>query len=249
MKVFWINLEHSVERRKFMNNEFSSKGYNDTIRINAVNIDTMKKYLSTKNYPLKCGFHNCKNCEIETACMLSHMLAIEEGYKSGEDWFMIMEDDTYIPFEIDYTKLIQSAPVDSEVLQLIVSTSGQLTAFKQIYTEKNINWIRWGCLKCIFPCAAAYLINKKGAKRMLDLLKENNLWNFTNTNGCRLADVITFQNCITFTTTFPLFYSNTQLISNIHPEHLTMHQEGVNMIKNIQQNCIKPAYIIKEFIK
>ena len=41
----------------------SLKRYNNAMRIDAINVHTLNKYLSSNGYPLECGFYNCKNCK------------------------------------------------------------------------------------------------------------------------------------------------------------------------------------------
>jgi GR25 family glycosyltransferase involved in LPS biosynthesis len=230
MKIFWINIDKNVERSSFMKKQFEDLNLNDNIRVDAITPDNMNNLLHKNNFPLKCGFIDCKNCDIETACILSHLKAIESGYDSNDEWFMVMEDDTIIPFDINFDNLLKFIPDEIEIVQLFVSMPGQTAMLKETY-KKNVSFVPWGCFKCIFPCAAAYLVRNKGAKKLIDNFKNTDgTWDFSKSKSCKLADVLIFQTCKTLTSTYPLYYSNIKLGSTIHNDHLDLHQQGIDSI-------------------
>ena len=64
----------------------------------------------------------------ELYCSLSHLQAIYQAIHSStatSKYALIMEDDIYIPFSIDFNALAASAPVDFGVLQLMNANRGK----------------------------------------------------------------------------------------------------------------------------
>lgn len=239
MKSYWINIDECLGRKEFMINQFKNiKCIESNKRISAITCDNIDMYVDDKDLPYKCDpsnnfFKGCKNCKIEFCTLLSHMKAIEEGYKDGDEWFIIFEDDTVIKHEIDWIKLFETIPKDAEVLQLFVNMGPTVEKLFEIY-KKNALWIPW---QMILPSASGYLMSHIGAKRMIDTYKKTNKWCFSKSTSCRLADVLTYETCKTYTHTYPVFHSNIKFGSLIHPDHLAGHEQANNIIKNIiQQN-------------
>ena len=102
MYLFWINLDTCTNRIEYTKKILDSQNINHE-RVNAVTPKSVNSLLINENNPqLKCGVMNCKNCLVESSCLVSHMVAIEKGYLKGCEWFLVMEDDNVYPFEIDY---------------------------------------------------------------------------------------------------------------------------------------------------
>ena len=89
---YWINLDKAKERRSFMEKQFKQNGIKNK-RVSAYSPDDLEKILVDKP-PYNCGYpeciqNGCKNCPIEYAVVCSHLKAIEEGYKSGDDYCLV----------------------------------------------------------------------------------------------------------------------------------------------------------------
>ena len=240
MKAYWINVDECIGRREFMQKQFTQiKCIEQNTRISAVTPENVDKYAYECDKPYKCDptdtfFKGCKNCKIEHCALISHMIAIEKGLNDNNEWFIIFEDDTVIPHEIDWNSFFKNIPNDAEVLQLFCSMPTTVQKLYELKKQNNLLWIPW---KMIIPSASGYVISRKGAKKIIDLYKrEENKWCFSNSKSCRLADVMTYETCKTYTHTYPLFYPNIDCGSLIHPEHLQSHQLGVNVIKQIINN-------------
>jgi GR25 family glycosyltransferase involved in LPS biosynthesis len=96
------------------------------------------------------------------AVTLSHLMAIYHAihHPSPAKYALIMEDDLKLAFEIDFEKLVQSAPEDFGVLQLVSSHAESVQSNWEQYLYKGISWIK----RTEFDnnwCAGAYLINKE----------------------------------------------------------------------------------------
>lgn len=239
MLALWINVDECIRRKAFMLKQFENiKFITKNKRISAITPEDIDEYVDDRDLPYKCDpsnnhFKNCKNCKIEYCTLISHMLAIEEGYKSNEDWFIIFEDDTVIAHEINIEQLLKTIPDDAEVLQLHCCMGPTVEKLYDVY-KQGAKWIQW---KMILPSASGYIVSRKAAEKMLKLYKTNkNTWCFKDSKSCRLADVMTYETCKTYIHTYPVFYSNIVYGSLIHPDHLPSHEYANNIIKNIINN-------------
>ena len=244
MKFYYINLDSSTDRRAFVENQFSKLGITNFERISAINERIVDKYAHPDdkvNGEYICDpssdkkfFPNCPNCKVERAVLQSHLKAIERGYENGDDYFVILEDDMYIPYDIDYEKLVKEfSPKDAECLQLVISNPLTVKKLYEILKEHKQLWVPW---KMILPCAGFYVVTRTGAERVIKEFKIDRKWKFTDTDFCRLADAMIFQLFKTYSLNFPLSYMNIDMGSSIHPDHLGSHEMGTNIIKQIIDN-------------
>ena len=109
MKYYWINIDSSVYRKIFMELQFNLSNINNQ-RISAITPELLSQVLEDKP-PYKCGnsvcnYNDFRDCPFEFSCICSHLTAIKEGYNSGEDYFIVCEDDIYFPFKINYDDLL-----------------------------------------------------------------------------------------------------------------------------------------------
>lgn len=250
MLAIWINVDECIRRRDLMTNQFKNINFiTKNIRVSAITPDDVDNYVDDRDLPYKCDptdryFKNCKNCKVEHCTLISHMLAIEEGYKSNEDWFIIFEDDTIIPHEINVEALLKSIPNDAEVLQLHCCMGPTVEKLYNVY-KQNVNWVQW---KMIIPSGSGYIVSRKAAEKMLSLYKKNDRFCFKDSKSCRLADVMTYETCKTYVHTYPVFYSNTNYGSLIHPDHLGSHEYANNIIKKIINEMDSHIFLTKKLL-
>jgi len=250
MKAFWINVDECIRRKNLMTSQFQNINFiTENKRISAITTDNVHKYTHHDDLPYKCDptnnfFPNCTNCKVEHSTLISHMLAIQEGYNSKEDWFIIFEDDTIIPHEIDIQTLLKTIPNDAEVLQLHCCMGPTVEKLYNVY-KQGIYWIPW---KMIIPSGSGYIVSHKAAEKIINLYKINNKFRFKDSKSCRLADVMTYETCKTYVHTYPAFYSNTDFGSLIHPDHLYSHQVANNTIKQIINQTNSHPFLTKKNI-
>ena len=77
MKHYWINIDKSIDRRSFMEEQFKNNKL-DNERISAITPRDFDEVLEDKR-PLTCKHPGCVRCEYEYACISSHIKAIIEG--------------------------------------------------------------------------------------------------------------------------------------------------------------------------
>lgn len=106
-----------------------------------------------------------KNYLNEILCTTSHLEAIRKAiFENTTDskYALIMEDDVWIPFNVNFTGLVESAPKDFAFLQLVNSDHDTSIQSWQRYMSGNILWQRkWPDTKANFWSTCAYLINRE----------------------------------------------------------------------------------------
>jgi GR25 family glycosyltransferase involved in LPS biosynthesis len=245
IKYYWINLDNAIERKKYMEEQFTQ--YNmDNERISAKTPNDLNDILQDKP-PYFCGYkecfeNKCKNCPIEFATICSHLEAIKKGFLSGAEYFIVCEDDVTFKFIIDFEKIIKSTP-DFEILQMMIISKDHLEYFYNEGFIKNSNFINY---TPIIPSAAFYLISNKGAKKIIEKFTNNltNKWDFKDFNNLKLADVLIYESAKTIVSTFPLCSFNINFKSQIHSHHFKIHNEAYEAITKIHKNYKLNPFII-----
>jgi len=243
MKHFWINIDSNEKRQKYMTEQYEKMNL-EHYRVSAFTPKDFDHMLAHKR-PLTCKYPGCNTCEYEFACISSHVKAIQEGLKSGDDYFIVMEDDIYMPFEIDYNAMIKDIPVDTEILQMLILYGPTVLHLFDMYRRIGCKYIKW---KNLLPSAGMYMISRKGAQKIVDLFYDSatKKYDFSKTPYQIVADVCLYESAITYATTVPYAYPNTEMGSEIHPDHLVAHSKAVTDIKTVISQC---ETIVFPFVK
>lgn len=243
MKHYWINIDSNKKRFNFMTEQFAKmklKNY----RISAHTPAEFDVILKQKR-PLTCKYPGCTTCELEFACLSSHIKAMREGLKSGDPYFVIMEDDVLLPFEIDYDALIADIPKDTEILQMLIlfgNTVVQLYNFHSHSKQRYINW------QYLLPSTGMYLISREGAQKLVDLFYDaaTGQYDYSQSQYQTVADVLLYMTANTYATTHPYAVPEISMGSEIHSEHLANHERAIDDIKKVmKQHFISPFPFVK----
>lgn len=114
---------------------------------------------------------------------LSHLEAIrhavEEAQHTKQRYAMIIEDDIFIPFNINYHELIDSAPKDFLILQLFATNYHGLKHLINHAYANGVHWHRRNSdvpfLKLLFG-ACAYIIDTEKFRPILETMVYNSTW-------------------------------------------------------------------------
>jgi GR25 family glycosyltransferase involved in LPS biosynthesis len=249
IKFYWINLEKAIERKEFMENQFNITNINNQRIIASTPKDLID--ILEENPPYFCGYQEClnkkcKSCPVEFATVCSHLNAIREGYNSGNDYFVVCEDDIILDFKIDFQKIILNFPNNYEILQMMIISKSHTEFFYENMYKSNNLFVKY---TPITPSAAFYLISRNGAKQIIDkyLNKETNKWNINSFDGIKVADVLIYQSVNTCVLTFPLCSFNINFKSQIHDHHFEAHNEAYEKIKEIHKDYKSNPLIIEKF--
>lgn len=250
---YYINLDKSIQRKQRYEKRIQKYKNLQTERIPAITPNDIKQYKIIAS-------SNCKfNSELEIACLLSHLKAIFIAYKNimfditkkinSPTYALITEDDVVVLEMPEWEKLIKSAPLDWEILQLVAS--GPIADY--MYNNSPPGWQKY--IHNTY-CAAAYLINLQGMTSILESCvpeyKSIDNWNdittiYLNHNADCVADHIVFILANTYTYTVPLFNFE-GIDSTIHPHHLPMHHLTMNIISDKFNNYQQQELLKKKHI-
>lgn len=230
MKHFWINIDTNEKRKNYMTEQYERMNL-EHYRVSAFTPKDFDEMLVQKR-PLTCKYPGCNTCEYEFACISSHVKAIQEGLKSGDEYFIVMEDDIYMPFVIDYDALIKDIPKDTEILQMLILYGPTVQHLFKVYQTTGYKYIKW---KYLLPSAGMYMVSRQGAQKIVDMFYDSNIkkYDFSKTPYQIVADVCLYESAISYSTTLPYAYPNTEMGSEIHPDHLTAHAKAVIDIKAV----------------
>ena len=206
IKIYWINLDRSPERRTQMENQLKEHNIDNHQRIEGID----GKNLDFSEYKDKCTDITV----YELGCTLSHLKAIETAHNNGDEYALIFEDDCSFEY-VQYQKhsideLIEKMNKDHadwNILQLC--TCGRIDHCERM--KANPNYIE----RKSRDCATAYLINKKGMEQLL----------YCNDKLAQCDNYI-YKKCITYCVTKPYFsYHFSKMFSS------SVHNQGENSNK------------------
>lgn len=228
MKKYYINLDRSKERRKFMESL-----YKDIIRIEAYDGKKLNEY---NDIILPEKYEESIN---EIATSLSHIKAIITAYKNGDQEALILEDDISNKYKNKWEKSIQEiindAPNDTECIKFHCNNHINLREMlknKVLYKRWHVR--DWG--------AQCYYLNKKAIKKIYNMFYKNNKINLNIKLINYLADYGTiFNNLITYSYCRPLFI-NEIFETTIH----NINDRDVKREKKVRYTIIKYFRNLKE---
>jgi GR25 family glycosyltransferase involved in LPS biosynthesis len=167
--IYYINLDRSPQRQKFMEDQFKLYNITNYKRIVGIDGKQLKNTLTdningttfTNNYP-----ELTKN---EVGCLLSHLKAIRTAYNNNLDQVLILEDDCSLDLMFFWE--------DDKLTSILNKLNKPDWEIFQLYTGNCINFNSkkcslqtgekdcWGCV--------AYLINRKGMEKIINFITTN----------------------------------------------------------------------------
>jgi GR25 family glycosyltransferase involved in LPS biosynthesis len=218
--IYWINLDRSKDRRVLMENMFKK------IKVPNKRISASDGKLIPNIASNFIAFTPKNQSPGVYGCLLSHLRTIKEFYISNKNIALVLEDDIsleFMPFwKRDIRTIIGQAPMDWDIIML---------HYTDIDPNNHRNlYNRWKPNIC---STMAYLINKRGAQKIMSLNK-NGKW-FIPVKD-HVADVVVYNCCNTYIYRYAYFTINSKLNSLLHNEHLELHNRSKNMTKAIWLN-------------
>ena len=209
--IYWINLNRSTDRKNNMI-ELLKKLPVKNERISAIDGKNISTEILMSNFII-----NDKNyTNIEYACLLSHLNAIKTFSETNYEYALILEDDMTLEFVKYWNKkisdIINQAPKDWEILLLTYTTNNKIYNTEKLYILTDN--VLYG--------AGAYIINNKSAKKIINMIYNNNKFDLTS-YPFHQADVFIFNLLKTYAYKYPYFIYPSNNDSNIHEEHLDFH--------------------------
>ncbi len=230
MHTYWINMDQSVARREFMEQQFEHLDYQHT-RIRAYTPETSPVIRK----PVK-----CKRSAKDYACIASHFKTFQTALQDDQEIFMVMEDDTVIPFQVDWLQLIKTSPQNWDILQLFVINKRVVSRLYNNRYRRGKLWHPWSVKHF---SAGIYLIKKVAAQHLINLFWHDGTLDFSQLTYPAVIDEVLYRPVKTYSLTYPAFFSNIDLGSTVHPDHVERHAQCVSKILSIQQNGDMPSFI------
>ena len=234
MHVYWINIYNDENKYRRDHMEHTLTDVSNTM-IKAYTPYTLPKLIKERSIA-----STMTKLE-EYACTASHLKAMQQALYDNQEYAIIVEDDIIIPRNVDFEKLIDTAPNDWEILQLCTNnTKMLLNNFKTYKNDKEL-WAPWTFMSW---CTTGYIIKADVMRKLVQIhMYEENLLDVSMITLTKaVADIVIYQNKKTYTLTYPCFEA-LNISSNIHPEHLSMHVESSTLTKNILDHYDFPKEI------
>jgi len=230
--IYWINLDRSTNRKKWIENNFRKLGIDKHTRVSAVDGKKLEMY----NLSIPQEYYS-NHSENELACTSSHLKCIEQAYNNRDNISIICEDDVCFSLlkavDKSLQEIINKCPRDWEIIQLGQSNPDKM---KLLLKEKKeyVKWDKnyWG--------AFCYVINRKGINKIYNSCFINNNINIKKGYKHRIvADELFYNICRTYTLTKPVITFKS-LGSTLHKPHEQWHESGKkSLLKyyNIKNLC------------
>jgi GR25 family glycosyltransferase involved in LPS biosynthesis len=207
--IYWINLERSVDRKNNMDKLLSTINI-PSQRINAIDGKNISDDDLYKNF----NQIQKARSKVEYACLLSHLNSVKTFSESPYNVALILEDDISTEYLQYWNKticqIISEAPIDWEIIMLNYVSQTILTENYTLNQYGHIN------------CCQSYLINKKGAIKLIDSIYKNNKFDLDMTK-LHTSDNYIYSTLITYTYKYPYFTYSNNNDSTIHESHLDFH--------------------------
>ena len=159
---YYVNLDRSIERRNRLETEFKKYNIVNYTRIKAFDKYNLKDIEKGEVNNIK-YINDYGGEKHELGCTLSHLIAIKTAYRNGDEMALIFEDDInfnlYPLWRKSFTEIIKDLPKNIEILQLISNKNIETINFDIIKRPNNL---------ATHGCTGAYLINRKGMKKVID---------------------------------------------------------------------------------
>jgi len=231
MKHYWINIDRCVDRKEFMEKQFAKYGI-ENIRVSAATPERIAGFDFIRH-------PQSENTDLEFACLVSHIWALEQGYASGDEYFCVMEDDVNM-CKLDWGKMfgyIKEKELKSgetvDILQLYTNSHPFIIKMinEQVDGEKTFITKRIDG----YPSTAYYLISRDGAKKLIDKFKLSDTKYDFSYSSWTAADNMLYSPVTTYMLTYPVVTTNIKCGSIIHPSHLTNHENANIIIRQIHK--------------
>lgn len=165
--IYYINLDHEVERREFMETQFKTWGIENYTRVNASKF-SRDDFNSWKHMIHLEDIFPKKRCR-SLAVSLSHIETIKEWVENTkEEYLILMEDDTDISlieyWHFDWEYLMNNIPYDWDAIQLGYNSNVRIYCF--LHPKKTITW------------NGPMLLNRSYCEKLISLYYRKGKYNF-----------------------------------------------------------------------
>ena len=237
--IYYVNLDRSNDRKKYMEESFSNHGIENYKRISAID----GKHLTNLKGGVLNGIKFINKCmNLGTFCQvavcLSHIKAILQAYNDGVEYAVIMEDDIVLDlmpkWELSISDIINHCP-NMNIIQLFTSS---LPIYNQLLQSNALLHKKpRGVNNIYFYGAVCYIISRKGMEELLKrtYIKDSDLivleWFHVVTDG------LLYDMDESYIFSKPLFYTNDEKFkSTIDDINSNVVVPGTDNVKALDNN-------------
>lgn len=181
------------------------------------------------------------------ACLLSHLWHQLEIGKVNTGWQMIVEDDIIMLGMPDVKALVRSAPADATLLQLTTLAGHRYQPDSPLFNSSL--WARttngYYGTQCYLFNVEATLERFKQVGISTDLTKYFHEPPPPVDKGYLVADSYTYVMHTAYICSFPFAYSDIKFGSLLHEDHLSMHEQGWEAVREHASKNKNPFLITK----
>lgn len=206
--IYVINMERSKDRKQYIIDHFKKyniENYTFVDAIDGSNTDLNNLVTNLNLLHLSIG---------EAATSVSHLKTIEHWLENSDSKYaIIVEDDVSFEtsdyWEFSWKDFLKSVDKKYDVLQLAIINN--FTINPRLHLREFLDW-----------SAAAYLIKRGYAKRLMDKYKVNGKYTFNINRFKSVAEGVVYGSGQCYS--IPLFTYNNDFESNLHQSHInTIH--------------------------
>lgn len=211
--IYVINMEKSADRKKYIEDHFKKYGVSEYTFINAIDgskenlnqlINNLDKLTVSKN---------------EISCGMSHLKAIDTWLKTSDSSYaIIMEDDVSLEtsdfWDFTWKDFFSSVDKKYDILQLAITNN--FTINPRLHLREFLDW-----------CAAAYLIRRPFAEKLVNKYKDGEKYTFSTNRFFSVPEGIVYSGARCYS--IPLFTYTTEFDSSLNQDHVnTVHTSSRN---------------------
>lgn len=209
--VYVINMEKSKDRNIYIQEHFKKYGVEDYSFVKAIDgssQDMSGLVQDIKSIPISNN---------EAACSISHLKAIEEWLStSSSEYAIFVEDD--VSFEtvdfwnFSWEQFLKSVNKQYDILQLAIINNFMVNP--RLHLREVLDW-----------SAAAYLIKRSYAERLIKKHKKNDMYVFSKNRYLAVSEGLLFGRALCYS--IPLFTYSLDLGSSLNESHVdTVHKQS-----------------------
>lgn len=211
--IYVINMERSKDRKEYIINHFDKYNIHNYNFVEAIDGNT------TNLNDLIDNIDSLQLSKAEAATSLSHLKTIEYWLENSDsEYAIIVEDDVSFEtcdyWEFSWKDFLQAVDKKYDVLQLVIINN--FTVNPRLHLREFLDW-----------SAAAYLIKREYAKRLIKKYKVSNKYVFSTNRLRSVSEGVIYGmgQCYSI----PLFTYNNDFESNLHQSHInTIHLNSKN---------------------
>lgn len=219
--IYVVNMERSLDRKKYIEDHFLKykiSNYKFVKAIDGSQEDISKILNDVDNLSIS------KN---EAACTISHLKAIEQWLEeSDSEYAIFMEDDVSLEtvdfWNFTWKDFFESVTQKYDILQLAIINN--FIVNPRLHLREFLDW-----------SAAAYLIKRPYAERLIKKHKHDNKYNLSNIRYSSISEGVLFNRALCYS--IPLFTYSLDLGSSLNEDHVnTVHKSSKEQILKYWKN-------------